>query len=138
MAHDKWSTVHRLGHLIWFILFFEVPLQWSFVFNLCFLSAVTWTVTCTYSQTLASKNPKCCVSLSSFYNPMITPCPSCSCGCGNENSCEMYVAYLVSNIKFSPFPGLVVALPICIILKTVIKMEPLKEIWKLCLEEEFS
>ncbi|KAI9174060.1 hypothetical protein LWI28_011282 [Acer negundo] len=49
--------------------------------------SVSWTVTCSYSQTLASKYPKCCVSLSSFYNPNITPCPSCACGCQNENNC---------------------------------------------------
>ncbi|KAL5748989.1 hypothetical protein ACOSQ2_026286 [Xanthoceras sorbifolium] len=48
---------------------------------------MTWNVTCTYSQILASKNPTCCVSLSSFYNSTITPCPSCSCGCQNNNSC---------------------------------------------------
>ncbi|KAJ0049038.1 hypothetical protein Pint_16285 [Pistacia integerrima] len=52
---------------------------------------MTWTVTCTYSQTLTSKNPKCCVSLSSFYNPKITPCPSCACGCQSENNCVMKV-----------------------------------------------
>ncbi|KAL5748990.1 hypothetical protein ACOSQ2_026287 [Xanthoceras sorbifolium] len=50
---------------------------------------MSWTVTCSYSQTLASKYPKCCLSLSSFYNPMITPCPSCACGCQNENNCIM-------------------------------------------------
>ncbi|XP_011010808.1 PREDICTED: COBRA-like protein 4 [Populus euphratica] len=52
---------------------------------------MTWTVTCSYSQMLVSKNPSCCVSLSSFYNSKITPCPSCSCGCqNNENtSCVM-------------------------------------------------
>ncbi|CAA6657349.1 unnamed protein product [Spirodela intermedia] len=31
-------------------------------------------VTCTWSQFLASKNPTCCVSFSSFYNTTITPC----------------------------------------------------------------
>ncbi|KAM7278529.1 hypothetical protein ACFE04_005663 [Oxalis oulophora] len=35
---------------------------------------MSWTVVCTYSQLLASKNPTCCLSLSSFYNPRITPC----------------------------------------------------------------
>ncbi|XP_057952722.1 COBRA-like protein 4 isoform X2 [Malania oleifera] len=48
---------------------------------------MTWNVTCTYSQFLASKNPTCCVSLSSFYNNTVTPCPTCSCGCQNNNSC---------------------------------------------------
>lgn len=46
---------------------------------------MTWNVTCTYSQFLASKNPPCCVSFSSFYNSTITPCPKCACGCQNKN-----------------------------------------------------
>ncbi|XP_073029467.1 COBRA-like protein 1 [Primulina eburnea] len=41
----------------------------------------TWISTCTYSSYIASKTPICCVSLSTFYNPTITSCPSCSCGC---------------------------------------------------------
>nr|GMC78304.1 COBRA-like protein 1 [Ipomoea batatas] len=41
----------------------------------------TWRSTCTYSTYLANKTPACCVSLSTFYNPKITSCPSCSCGC---------------------------------------------------------
>ncbi|XP_061953400.1 COBRA-like protein 4 [Populus nigra] len=48
---------------------------------------MTWNVTCTYSQFLASKNPTCCVSFSSFYNETITPCPTCACGCQSKNSC---------------------------------------------------
>lgn len=48
---------------------------------------VTWNVTCTYSQLLASKNPSCCVSFSSFYNETVVPCPSCSCGCHNKKDC---------------------------------------------------
>ncbi|KAI4340158.1 hypothetical protein MLD38_025023 [Melastoma candidum] len=48
---------------------------------------MTWNVTCTYSQMLASQNPKCCVSLSSFYNSTVVPCPACSCGCQNKNTC---------------------------------------------------
>ncbi|KAI9121454.1 hypothetical protein K1719_008487 [Acacia pycnantha] len=49
---------------------------------------MTWNVTCTYSQFLVQKNPTCCVSLSSFYNDSIVPCPTCSCGCqGNSSSC---------------------------------------------------
>ncbi|XP_023897894.1 COBRA-like protein 4 [Quercus suber] len=48
---------------------------------------MTWNVTCTYSQFLASKNPSCCVSFSSFYNQTITPCPSCACGCQNKKNC---------------------------------------------------
>ncbi|XP_057951094.1 protein COBRA-like [Malania oleifera] len=41
------------------------------------MGVVTWNVTSTYSQFLASKNPTCCVSLSSFYKTA-TPCPTCS------------------------------------------------------------
>ncbi|GLT42730.1 hypothetical protein SLA2020_167160 [Shorea laevis] len=41
----------------------------------------TWEVTCIYSQSLASSSPKCCVSLSAFYDNTIVPCPQCSCGC---------------------------------------------------------
>ncbi|XP_068305943.1 COBRA-like protein 4 [Pyrus communis] len=48
---------------------------------------MTWNVTCTYSQFLASKHPSCCVSFSSFYNETIVPCPSCACGCHNKNTC---------------------------------------------------
>ncbi|RLN41134.1 hypothetical protein C2845_PM01G18060 [Panicum miliaceum] len=44
---------------------------------------MTWTVTCTYSQQLASKYPSCCVSFSSFYNGTIVPCARCACGCGH-------------------------------------------------------
>ncbi|KAJ8486562.1 hypothetical protein OPV22_019047 [Ensete ventricosum] len=46
---------------------------------------MTWNVTCTYSQFLASKHPTCCVSFSSFYNDTIIPCRSCACGCENKN-----------------------------------------------------
>ncbi|GMI75737.1 COBRA-LIKE4, IRREGULAR XYLEM 6 [Hibiscus trionum] len=48
---------------------------------------MTWNVTCTYSQILASRYPSCCVSMSSFYNSTITPCPACSCGCKNNKTC---------------------------------------------------
>ncbi|KAL4320665.1 hypothetical protein HN51_064792 [Arachis hypogaea] len=41
----------------------------------------TWNVTCMYSQYRASPAPKCCVSLSAFYNSTIVPCPVCSCNC---------------------------------------------------------
>ncbi|KAL3614415.1 COBRA-like protein 4 [Castilleja foliolosa] len=50
-------------------------------------AAMTWNVTCTYSQLLVAKNPSCCVSFSSFYNDTITPCPTCSCGCQNKKDC---------------------------------------------------
>ncbi|XP_026395554.1 COBRA-like protein 2 [Papaver somniferum] len=36
----------------------------------------TWKATCTYSSFIANKAPVCCVSLSTFYNPTITPCPA--------------------------------------------------------------
>ncbi|XP_038705371.1 COBRA-like protein 1 [Tripterygium wilfordii] len=41
----------------------------------------TWKSTCTYSSFLGNKAPSCCVSLSTFYNPIVTTCPKCSCGC---------------------------------------------------------
>lgn len=46
---------------------------------------MTWNITCTYSQFLAHKAPTCCVSLSSFHNKTIAPCPTCSCGCRKNN-----------------------------------------------------
>ncbi|KAI4343993.1 hypothetical protein L6164_011271 [Bauhinia variegata] len=48
---------------------------------------MSWNVTCTYSQFLASKNPSCCVSFSSFYSDTITGCPTCACGCQNNDTC---------------------------------------------------
>ncbi|KAK4735485.1 hypothetical protein R3W88_009746 [Solanum pinnatisectum] len=50
---------------------------------------MTWRVICTYSQFLDSPKPTYCVSLSSFHNVSITPCPSCSCGCRNSSNCVM-------------------------------------------------
>ncbi|KAE9595264.1 hypothetical protein Lal_00018870 [Lupinus albus] len=61
---------------------------------------MTWNVTCTYSQFLARKNPSCCVSMSSFYNETITPCPSCACGCHNKKNC------VVSDSKFLSIKGI--------------------------------
>ncbi|KAF5933755.1 hypothetical protein HYC85_029926 [Camellia sinensis] len=61
---------------------------------------MTWNVTCTYSQFMASKNPTCCVSFSSFYSDIITPCPSCSCGCQNKKNCIM------SNSSLLKMPGI--------------------------------
>ncbi|XP_059311165.1 COBRA-like protein 4 isoform X1 [Lycium ferocissimum] len=55
--------------------------------NFTLVAPVTWRVICTYSQFLASPIPTCCVSLSSFHNRSITPCPSCSCGCQNSSNC---------------------------------------------------
>ncbi|TQE01549.1 hypothetical protein C1H46_012779 [Malus baccata] len=48
---------------------------------------LTWSLTCSYSQMLASQNPTSCVPLPSFYNPMIIPCPSCACGCQHKKNC---------------------------------------------------
>ncbi|WCJ35817.1 Protein COBRA [Euphorbia peplus] len=48
---------------------------------------MTWVLSCTYSQVIASKYPSCCVSLSSFYNSKITSCPSCACGCHEDANC---------------------------------------------------
>nr|CAB3458554.1 unnamed protein product [Digitaria exilis] len=45
---------------------------------------MTWNVTCTYSQHMASKYPSCCVSFSSFYNDTIVPCAKCACGCEHK------------------------------------------------------
>ncbi|KAI3943014.1 hypothetical protein MKX01_024937 [Papaver californicum] len=44
----------------------------------------TWELTCTYSQIQASQSPTCCVSMSSFYNETIVPCPTCSCACPGD------------------------------------------------------
>ncbi|KAM7471221.1 hypothetical protein LguiA_009404 [Lonicera macranthoides] len=48
---------------------------------------MTWEVTCTYSQLVASTKPTSCVSMSYFYSDKIIPCPSCACGCSNEKDC---------------------------------------------------
>ncbi|XP_047318389.1 COBRA-like protein 6 [Impatiens glandulifera] len=47
-------------------------------------AVATYNVTCSYSQFLSSPSPKCCVSLSAFYNESIIPCPRCSCGCQGQ------------------------------------------------------
>ncbi|XP_065855044.1 COBRA-like protein 2 [Euphorbia lathyris] len=68
---------------------------------------MTWNVTCTYSQFLAQKTPTCCVSLSSFYNDTIVPCPTCSCGCQINNTMpggcidpnEPHLASVVSSLR---------------------------------------
>ena len=74
------------------------------------LLAVSWNVTCTYSQFLAQKTPTCCVSLSSFYNDTIVNCPTCSCGCQNNitrpGSCvkwvNNYYCLLCFLLRFQP------------------------------------
>ncbi|CAD5172915.1 unnamed protein product [Musa acuminata subsp. malaccensis] len=71
---------------------------------------MTWNVTCTYSQFLASKHPSCCVSFSSFYNDTIIPCPSCACGCENKN-CVKYVHTPPHPVFKSPIPNLSSILP---------------------------
>ncbi|XP_050209306.1 COBRA-like protein 6 [Mercurialis annua] len=59
----------------------------------------TWDVTCIYSQFISSEVPKCCVSLSAFYNNTIIPCPRCSCGCQKQPGPQC--------VKFGETPPLV-------------------------------
>ncbi|GFZ19209.1 COBRA-like extracellular glycosyl-phosphatidyl inositol-anchored protein family [Actinidia rufa] len=76
---------------------------------------MTWNVTCTYSQFLAQKTPTCCVSLSSFYNDTIVPCPTCTCGCQNNKtqpgSCvnpeSPYLASVVAGANKNSYAPLV-------------------------------
>ncbi|XP_062150968.1 COBRA-like protein 1 isoform X2 [Alnus glutinosa] len=67
---------------------------------------MTWNVTCTYSQFLAQKAPTCCVSLSSFYNDTIVPCPTCSCGCQSNmtqpGSCVEANSPLLASVVSDP------------------------------------
>uniref|UniRef100_A0A803LCA4 COBRA C-terminal domain-containing protein n=2 Tax=Chenopodium quinoa TaxID=63459 RepID=A0A803LCA4_CHEQI len=60
---------------------------------------MTWNVTCTYSQFLARKYPSCCVSMSTFYNETITPCPTCSCGCEHKKNCVKSDSKILSPTK---------------------------------------
>ncbi|CAN6702345.1 unnamed protein product [Malus baccata var. baccata] len=60
---------------------------------------MTWNVTCTYSQLLAKKYPSCCVSLSSFYNSTVVPCPSCTCGCHDKSNCVQSGSKIVSTVE---------------------------------------
>ncbi|CAN4081631.1 unnamed protein product [Withania somnifera] len=76
---------------------------------------MTWNVTCTYSQFLAQKTPTCCVSLSSFYNDTIVPCPTCTCGCQKNGTqhgnCvdqdEPHLASVVSGLGKNNYAPLV-------------------------------
>ncbi|XP_042025309.1 COBRA-like protein 6 [Salvia splendens] len=52
----------------------------------------TWNVTCSYSQFRASLAPKCCVSLSAFYNETIVKCPMCSCACHDQPKSQCVMA----------------------------------------------
>lgn len=65
---------------------------------------MTWNVTCTYSQFLAQKTPTCCVSLSSFYNDTIVPCPVCTCGC--QNNITQPGTCVESNAPLLKTPGI--------------------------------
>ncbi|KAJ9677241.1 hypothetical protein PVL29_022312 [Vitis rotundifolia] len=56
---------------------------------------------CTYSQLVASAKPRCCVSFSSFYSDIITPCPSCACGCQNENNCVISDSKIMSKVEMN-------------------------------------
>ncbi|KAJ4833060.1 COBRA-like protein 6 [Turnera subulata] len=58
----------------------------------------TWNVTCMYSPSLASPTPKCCVSLSAFYDSNIVPCPKCSCSCQGQPGSKC--------VKFGETPSL--------------------------------
>ncbi|CAI7906792.1 unnamed protein product [Closterium sp. NIES-54] len=65
---------------------------------------VTFHIVCTYSSIQKRDPPKCCVSLSSFYNDTIIPCASCACACGNYSSSSIVcvptggkVPYLMST-----------------------------------------
>lgn len=67
--------------------------------------AGTWKSTCTYSSFLANKTPMCCASLSTFYNPTITSCPKCSCGCREADkttvsctTCVLIVEYWLHSL----------------------------------------
>jgi hypothetical protein len=55
-----------------------------------------------YSQSLASPIPRCCVSLSAFYNQTIVSCPRCSCGCQGQpgTKCVKYISPTFFNIFF--------------------------------------
>ncbi|GAU47499.1 hypothetical protein TSUD_285290 [Trifolium subterraneum] len=50
------------------------------------------------TQALTRKNPSCCLSLSSFYNETITPCPHCACGCQNKKNCVKNDAKILSMV----------------------------------------
>ncbi|OMO74453.1 Glycosyl-phosphatidyl inositol-anchored, plant [Corchorus capsularis] len=60
----------------------------------------TWKSTCTYSSFIANRAPTCCVSLSTFYNPKVTPCPDCSCGCREET--DQNTLSCIREDSFSP------------------------------------
>ncbi|CAI0375393.1 unnamed protein product [Linum tenue] len=44
----------------------------------------TWNAVCGYSSFLSSPSPKCCVSMSAFYDSRIVDCPQCSCACQGQ------------------------------------------------------
>ncbi|KAJ4826454.1 COBRA-like protein 1 [Turnera subulata] len=73
---------------------------------------VTWNVTCTYSQFLAQKTPTCCVSLSSFYNNTIVPCPTCACGCQSSTSLSGGCWSKPHRASVVPNPGKTLILPL--------------------------
>ncbi|KAL2346066.1 hypothetical protein Fmac_000066 [Flemingia macrophylla] len=60
----------------------------------------TWKSACVYSSFVANTLPVCCVSLSSFYNPSITSCRNCSCGCreADENAASCIRCTLTTQI----------------------------------------
>ena len=72
--------------------------------------AVTWQVTCSYSQYRASGVPSCCVSMSTFYSETIVDCPRCSCAC--QGSPTPTSPQCVRQCKASPCPAPILV-PVC-------------------------
>ncbi|KDP38804.1 hypothetical protein JCGZ_04961 [Jatropha curcas] len=62
----------------------------------------TWNVTCIYSQFISAATPKCCVSLSAFYNDTIVPCPKCSCRCQEQPGAKCVNLYQVFSFNYEP------------------------------------
>ena len=83
--------------------FYIYSVAWcsKFLHFFCEIIAATWNVTCGYSQFRASPAPKCCVSLSAFYNSTVVPCPICSCNCkGLSGAYCVEYNFLLPSIYF--------------------------------------
>ncbi|GJP45653.1 hypothetical protein CLOM_g5015 [Closterium sp. NIES-68] len=61
---------------------------------------VTFHIVCTYSSIQKRDPPKCCVSLSSFYNDTIIPCASCACACGNYSASSIVCTPTGEKVPF--------------------------------------
>lgn len=48
-------------------------------------AVATWQVTCNITRP-KPKQAQCCVSYSAFFANGVVPCPTCACGCENENN----------------------------------------------------